>query len=125
MLQLRRYIPGRRISLHFLEDEFKCPCCGMILVNPVLIKQLEGLRYELGNRPIIVTSGYRCFNHNNSLKNSSPRSQHMYGNAADIFVSSLSPSEIASHAEKFFDGIGIYNGFIHVDVRGYKARWKF
>jgi uncharacterized protein YcbK (DUF882 family) len=122
MLTLRKYIPGRQISLHFTEDEFRCKCCGMIIVNPILIRQLEALRHALGDKPINVSSGYRCLNHNRAV-GGSPRSQHLYGNAADIYVSGISPKELAKQAGEFFDGIGIYEDFVHVDVRGYPARW--
>jgi uncharacterized protein YcbK (DUF882 family) len=47
--------------------------------------------------------------------------------AADIWVEGISPRQLAEVAVNIgFDGIGIYQeqGFVHVDVRGYRARWE-
>jgi len=53
---------------------------------------LEPLRKRI-NLPIIVTSGYRC-ERLNQLVGGSPRSQHVYGQAADIRVNGLSPEAL-------------------------------
>jgi uncharacterized protein YcbK (DUF882 family) len=50
--------------------------------------------------------------------------------AADISVKSKTPKQLASVVEKLISngtlkigGMGVYNGFIHVDTRKVKARW--
>lgn len=50
---------------------------------------LEPLRELLG-KPIVITSGYRCERLNTRIKGSKT-SQHMYGQAADIWVRGMSP----------------------------------
>jgi uncharacterized protein YcbK (DUF882 family) len=52
---------------------------------------------------------------------------HLYGMAADIKLSGVSPKKVAEYAEKLLPGrggIGIYDTFTHIDVRATKARWK-
>ena len=50
---------------------------------------LEPLR-ELLDKPIIITSGYRCDKLNQKVKGSM-NSQHRYGQAVDIMVQGMSP----------------------------------
>lgn len=116
---------GRRLSEHFTEEELACRCCGMAMVHPELVRKLEALRHMAGG-PVVVTSGYRCKEHNKAV-GGVERSYHIFGMAADIWAYSMSPQQLAEMAEKVgFDGIGIYTGmgFVHVDVRGYRARWE-
>jgi uncharacterized protein YcbK (DUF882 family) len=47
--------------------------------------------------------------------------------AADIRVKDTSPEKVAAYAEKLLPntgGIGVYDTFVHVDVRSTKARWR-
>lgn len=50
---------------------------------------LEPLREYLG-KPIVITSGYRCEKLNRKVGGSSS-SQHLYGQAVDIWVQGISP----------------------------------
>lgn len=116
---------GRRLSEHFLEEEFACRCCGRVLVHPELVQKLEALRRMAGG-PVVVTSGYRCPDHNKAV-GGARNSYHTRGMAADIWVYAISPQQLAEMAEEVgFDGIGVYpvQGFVHVDVRGYRVRWE-
>jgi len=116
--------PGRRLSPHFAEAEFACRCCGLVRVNIRLVQLLEQLRGQLGGKPVVVSSAYRCAAHNRAL-GGARQSQHLLGNAADIAVAGVAPLEVAAAAEKVgFAGVGRYSGFTHVDVRAVgKARW--
>jgi uncharacterized protein YcbK (DUF882 family) len=118
-----------KLSDHFDSDEFKCPDCGVAVVNPRLIDALEGFRVFCGGKPVTILSGYRCAKDNRNAHGAS-HSQHMLGNAADVRVKGLSLTEMYSAALReilFFNGgIGVYDeGFIHVDVRTVDdgARW--
>lgn len=53
--------------------------------------QLEAVRHKLGDSPLVVTSGFRSVSCNSSVGGSSS-SLHMYGQAADLGLSS-SPSQ--------------------------------
>jgi uncharacterized protein YcbK (DUF882 family) len=47
--------------------------------------------------------------------------------AADIKVKGIAPEKVAAYAEKLLPGtggIGVYDTFVHVDVRSTKARWR-
>lgn len=118
-----------RLSEHFRLEEFACPCgCGgEIVLTARLIGALEHLR-ELVGRPILVNSGFRCLKYNRKI-GSKDTSQHVLGTAADIVTNNrvsrrmypMTPWDVRKHALKVpaFNqgGIGIYNTFLHVDVR--------
>ncbi|GAB6181739.1 D-Ala-D-Ala carboxypeptidase family metallohydrolase [Desulfotomaculum defluvii] len=116
---------GVKLAPHFEEREFACRCCGMVNVSMELVTKLEEMRQAIG-KPIIVTSGYRCPLHNRAV-GGAINSYHIRGLAADIKVAGCTAEQLAALAVRFgFDGIGIYRkgNFIHVDVRGYRARWE-
>lgn len=115
------------LSANFSRSEFQCKCgCKKFNITPALIKGLQELRDYLG-MPIIVNSGTRCPEHNAAV-GGTRNSYHVKGYAADIRVDGLTPKELARAAEQVkvfrYGGIGLYDTFIHVDVRGHKARWR-
>lgn len=119
--------PKEFIGPNFKHSEFRCKCCGKLPpegIDPILVLRLEILRKMLGNKPIIIRSGYRCPAHNKKVEGA-PKSQHLYGKAADIMINGLISSDVAKVAESVFydSGLGRYNSFIHVDSRKGKARW--
>ena len=116
------------LSRNFSTHEFRCPCgCDRAEINPALVEALQELR-DLAARPVRITSGYRCPDHNRA-KGGKRRSQHLLGNAVDVVINGLTPVEMYCLAEKVEafrnGGLGIYpnNGIIHVDVRDEHARW--
>lgn len=93
-----------------------------------LATQLEVLRAEVGTS-IHITSGYRSPAHNAAV-GGAKNSQHMKGQAADITVSGLTPSQVKAKIEKLIKsgrmkqgGVGLYSTFVHYDTRGTAARW--
>ena len=121
------------LSKHFSIKEFTCGCgCGFAQVKPELITKLEKLRELCGNKPLKINSGCRCLKRNKAVGGAMPSktsrgSAHLYGEAADVaLVPGLSVDEMAKLAEQAgFDGIGKYKWGVHVDVRGFKARWDY
>lgn len=112
---------------HFKPREFACKHCGEIRVDIQLLEKLEQLRTAIGNRPIIINSGYRCPTHNRNV-GGAKNSQHMYGKAADIRVNGMSPRELEKYCDKIFANGGVGMGgqnIVHVDTRGHKARWYY
>lgn len=93
-------------------------------MNSDLLLKLERLRYECGNRPMIINSGYRTKPHNKFVGGAS-NSQHLYARAADIVVSGVKASTVYKKANKIFafGGVGKYGTFTHVDTRGYRSRF--
>jgi uncharacterized protein YcbK (DUF882 family) len=107
----------RRLSAHFIEDEFRCPCpCGKVYVDPRLLSILEQLR-DLTGRPVIISSGYRCPTHNADV-GGTPQSAHLTGEAADMVcaISTERHGMIKTLLSLGVSRIGIGRTFIHVDV---------
>lgn len=75
-------------------------------------------------KPLIINSGYRCEKHN-AAEGGVDNSYHTKGMAADVATPpGLTPEKLAGYAEQAgADGIGVYPWGVHVDVRGYAARW--
>ncbi len=112
------------ISPHFTKGEFKCPCCGCGSISQELLYALEAVR-EHFNAPVTINSAFRCKPHNASVGGVG-NSRHLYGEAADIVVRGVEPSEVADYCESLVrshGGVGRYSTFTHIDVRGTKARW--
>jgi len=118
-----KVINNLQISKHFYLSEFLChDGSNEITLDYKLVELLQKLRWVVG-RPIKIVSGYRTVSHNRNV-GGSPKSQHLVGRAADITVKGYNPKQLAELAEQLgFDGIGIYPNFVHLDCRGYKARW--
>ena len=122
-----------QLTSNFSLEEFECKCgCEMpefVKKNIIeLAENLQVLRDTVGR--VDLTNAYRCKYHNADV-GGSINSQHLKGKAADIKSKTLSPNEIAVRTndlmknESFkLGGIGIYNTFTHVDIRGTRARWS-
>lgn len=110
---------------YFTDDEFTCPCCGRLPdsgIDDRLLEVLDKIRAVIG-MPLYVSSGYRCRSHNEDVGGVAD-SQHIHGRAADVYADGISILKLAALAEEAgADGIGLYDDFVHVDVRGSYARW--
>lgn len=126
----RRKSPERFVTKNFLWSEFHPK--GRNGITPqfrddirMLARALEELREFIG--PIRINSGFRTVDENNRVGGAS-RSQHLYGRGADIKPMRVSVRQAAAAAERVpafrRGGIGTYNGHLHVDIRGYHARWS-
>ncbi len=87
-------------------------------------KNMDEIRHELGDRPIIVNSWYRPSKVNASVGGGT-RSRHLFGDAVDFIASYLSPSQVKHILERkhINGGYSTYKTFTHIDWRGVKARW--
>lgn len=124
---------NKRLSEHFKVREFACrDGSDPVFVDTELVDVLEKIRTHFG-KPLVITSAYRTAAHN-KVVGGAAYSQHLYGKAADIRVTGISVEQVAAYAETLLNGrggIGIYppglgraNGWVHVDVRPNKSRWK-
>ena len=116
-----------KITRNFTKDELACKCCGKCKMDPVLLTRLQALRDLVG--PIIITSGYRCYEHNKEV-GGSEKSQHLVGKAVDIkikdFDSTTRHKLIKTAFDIGFAGIGIGKTKFHVDVRDGEGRsWGY
>lgn len=121
-------LPPGYLSENFQSKEFACNCCGRLHddgVPPRLVEHLETIRAHFGGRPVNINSGYRCPAHNQSVGGASA-SRHMEGDAADLWIDGVAPSDVYAYAITLIGdegGVGKYNTFTHIDIRGYRARW--
>ena len=115
--------PQVQLSKNFRVEEFKCKDgSDLVLVADELIQRLQALREVLG-KPVNINSAYRTINHNKKVGGQT-LSTHLAGLAADIVVSGMAPAEVAAAAETIgFRGIGLYDTFVHVDVRTKRVLW--
>jgi Peptidase M15 len=124
-------------SQHFCTLELKCHsgincvyCGGQNLCTPRLLAALEALRSVARNVPIVVTSAYRCAEHNAEIGGVAD-SEHVRGNAADIVIRGMTPAQMYRKARlvpAFRNGgigVALDQGYIHVDVRTEPARWCY
>ena len=116
----------RKLSENFRVREFACSDgSDTVFVSPALVEVLQKIRSHFG-KPVTIHSGYRTPAYNKKVDGAA-YSQHLYGTAADISISGVSPKEVAAYAETLLPGtggIGIYATFTHVDVRTAKSRWR-
>ena len=113
---------------YFKYSEFDSPDepgSGLRCMKEELVLTLDNVREKYG-KPITINSGYRSVEWNERVGGVT-NSQHRLGNAADIHIANQTDGDRLEElfiAEVGQDcGIGRYNTFIHVDIRGYKARW--
>jgi len=121
------------MTKNFKKEEFNCKCgCDMpddVYANITKVaNQLQFLRDSLG-KPIKINSGYRCPEHNLKIGGVT-NSQHQFGKAADIVIKALPTNIVRQYIDDFISdgemlqgGLGLYETFVHYDIRGKKARW--
>ena len=118
------------LTPNFKLTEFSCyDGTDRILLDDNLPKVLQRIRDITGNKPLIITSGYRTPEHN-ALNGGASNSYHTKGMAADIIISGVSTEDMCRAAEtslteyKIPGGICLYSkeSFVHVDTRDIKWR---
>lgn len=123
-----------QVSKDFKAFEFDCPC-SKCLETPVemrLIDLLQSLREETGF-PIKITSGYRCADHQEELRQqgcetAKGKSQHELGAAADIKTGLHTGEELEKFARAVgFKAVGVGKHWVHLDLRDDKPfrRWTY
>ena len=105
---------------HFKAGEFACRHCDANLIQPGLVFKLDELREAFG-KPMTVTSGYRCPEHNQAVSTTGPTGPHTTGLACDIGVSGRDAVVVLRLAlQAGFTGIGVQQKgggrFIHLDL---------
>lgn len=115
----------KALSKNFKVREFKCnDGSDVVFVSDELVKVLQQIRDHFG-KAVNINSGYRTPSYNKKVGGAT-YSQHMYGTAADISVTGVSPSEVYKYADSILPksgGVGKYDTFTHVDVREVKSRF--
>ena len=126
---LVKSFPDAQISKNFRLSEFRPGehSYDLIRIAPMLVNILEEIRKRAGDQTLHVTSGYRPIAYNRKVGGVS-NSTHIDGLAADIYSEYISTEalwEICDDVIGDRGGVGFYpnQGFVHVDIRGYRARW--
>lgn len=116
----------KKLSTNFKVREFACTDgSDPIFIDSDLVNVLQKVRTHFG-KSVTINSAYRTPTKNKAVGGTT-YSQHLYGMAADIKVTGVSPKKVAQYVEKLLPnsgGIGIYSTFTHVDVRKTKSRWN-
>lgn len=114
-----------KLSANFRAREFDCKCsgkCNETKIDEQLVVFLQKIREHFG-KPVDITSGYRCAEHNKAVGGVSS-SLHTKGQAADFVINGVDPYDIAKYAESIgVKGIGHYDDFVHIDTRANKSFW--
>ena len=127
---------AKQLSPAFRVREFRClDGTDTILIDEGLVVLLQCIREHFG-KPVTITSGYRTAEHNAAV-GGSKSSQHLLGRAADFYVEGVPVATVAAYAETLLPGrggIGRYpkdakhpkrmTGWVHIDTRTNKSRWK-
>jgi len=105
---------------HFKEHELRCHCgCGRNEMKEAFLKKLEDLRVWFG-KPIVLSSAFRCPEHNKKVSTTGKTGPHTTGQAVDILVHGSDAYDLLRAVFMFgFTGIGVNQKgsqrFIHLD----------
>jgi uncharacterized protein YcbK (DUF882 family) len=122
-----------QLSPNFQLSEFASKCgrptpLEVVERLRVLAQNLQVLRDEV-KRPIRISSGYRSPQHNRKVGGAT-KSRHLIGDAADIRIEGMTPTEVAATIERLISegrmmqgGLKAYATFCHYDCRNVRARW--
>jgi len=121
------------LTKNFKLEEFQCKGGTIMNVsvyaNVIELSSALQIIRECIDYPIHITSAYRGLEYNRMI-GSKDTSQHVLGKAADLQVKEIIPIELYEVIEALIEleyipegGLGLYNTFVHYDIRGTKARW--
>lgn len=122
-----------KLTKNFSSEEFACKDGSQVpaayLPNiQKLADNLQVLRDHLG-KPIFINSGYRTPKYNKSVGGAAA-SQHLTASASDIRVTGMTSKEVhatilklISEGKMHSGGLGLYNSFVHYDIRKTVSRW--
>ena len=123
-----------KLTKNFSKHEYDCKCgCEMpeyVFKNIKKLAEQHQIIRDYIKKPIKITSGYRCESHNRDI-GGVLGSKHTKGLAGDLQVNETTPIEmyfiikyLIKRADIIEGGLGVYNTFVHYDIRGKKARWN-
>ena len=105
-------------SKYFSKAELQCKCgCEQAPMDTQFLMMIDELREKL-NKPLRVSSGFRCPSHNSKVSGTGETGPHTTGMAIDLAVDRTFAYETLKIAMAMgFTGIGIASSFVHVDIR--------
>jgi zinc D-Ala-D-Ala carboxypeptidase len=93
---------------YFRPHEFRCRHCGIERMLPSFMDKLLAVRLEYG-RPMIISSGYRCYDHPIEVAKNTRSGAHPLGCAGDVLV-------YGSYAVDLLE-IGLRHGMTGIGVK--------
>lgn len=129
--QVNLYAPiiegGNFIWAEALHDGERLPQCAEHRDAIIrMARELQKARQQI-DKPFKITSWYRPEPWNRRA-GGAKKSQHLGGGGTDILVKGSTGKQLAAALSWWKGGIGIYPHMphlLHLDVRGYRARWGF
>lgn len=122
-----------RLTKNFNLNEFNCND-GTVVPNMYLrnvrelADNLQVIRDYI-NEPLHINSSYRTKDYNKAI-GGAKYSQHLTASASDITAKGYTSLQLYKAIQYLIDigllkngGIGLYNGFVHYDIRNNPARW--
>ena len=110
------------ITKNFTTDEMACSCCGKSDMDDEFMRILQSIRDEM-QRPLKITSGFRCEEHNQRVSTTGKKGPHTFAKAADILISGADAMRLFTIAQKHgVSGVGMSQRgahakrFVHLDI---------
>lgn len=108
---------------YFSKDEFTCQCgCKRNEMKLSFLLTLDALR-SFCDFPFVISSGYRCPEHNDNVSSTGKTGPHTTGQAADIAVSGQDAHKLLNQMHRVsITGVGLNQKgphekrFIHLDT---------
>lgn len=118
------------VTEHFTLSELACHHCQTMRIPDDFLMHLESLRVEFG-RPMRISSGYRCGEHNARVSNTGMNGPHTKA-AVDVLVSGADAYDLIILTQLWgFHGLGVYqrgpmeSRFVHLDRRSSRRVWSY
>ena len=108
---------------HFSRSEFVCHCgCGRADMDEGYMQMLSALR-DAYKKPTVVSSGFRCPEHNKKVSTTGEDGPHTTGKAADVLINGAEAFSLMKLSFLWgFSGVGLKQHgdfakrFIHLDT---------
>ena len=113
---------NKRLSTNIMANEADCQCvnisCEHTLYCPELLEKFELLRESCGNKPIYITSAFRCHSHNKWVGGVA-KSSHKIAMALDLVLPlDMSMNEFVNKCREHFHLAIPYRAerFVHCSI---------
>lgn len=118
---------NKKVAANFKVREFRCrDGADLVIISPELVEVLQKARDHFG-KPLNINSAFRTPAHNKKVGGVS-NSRHMFGVAADCYINGVSPEKLYAYFTETYPGkygVGLYDTFVHIDMREIKSRWDY
>jgi uncharacterized protein YcbK (DUF882 family) len=115
------YMPGYEAICWLMRDRHVPAAQGYVRFDIVEIEALWEVQQTLAllgiRRPLVITSGYRTEQTNESTEGAARNSMHLYAKAADMYVEGTSMRELfdVCWSRSISGGMGYYDDHVHLD----------